>query len=104
MEVQDTLITPCYASVQTVRIVLMCPADMSSYKEAVNKKNCLALAAYGQDCQNLQYHCVLSEDLKYAIEVCAPSSYIVGMLSILVIYFLCIHLWCILITMLINQF
>lgn len=86
MEVQDTLFTSCYASVQTVRIVSMCPADMSSYEEAVNKKNCLALAAYGQDCQNLQYHCVLSEDLKYAIEVCAPSSYIIGMLRILVIF------------------
>lgn len=93
MEVQDTLITPCYASVQTVRIVSMCPADMSSYEEAVNKKNCLALAAYGQDCQNLQYHCVLSEDLKYAIEVCAPSSYIIGMLRILVIFIFCLWMY-----------
>lgn len=93
MEVQDTLFTSCYASVQTVRIVSMCPADMSSYEEAVNKKNCLALAAYGQDCQNLQYHCVLSEDLKYAIEVCAPSSYIIGMLRILVIFIFCLWIY-----------
>lgn len=56
----------------------MCPSDMSAYEEAVKKKNCSSMAADAHACQSFEYHCVLSDDLKYAIEVCAPKMYIVG--------------------------
>lgn len=56
----------------------MCPSDISAYEEAVQKKNCSSLAPDTQTCQSFQYHCVLSDDLKNAIEVCAPSMLIIG--------------------------
>lgn len=62
----------------------MCPSDLSAYEEAVRKKNCSSLAPDIQTCQSFQYHCVLSDDLKYAIEVCAPSMIIIGMNTYLI--------------------
>lgn len=74
----DAFIVSCNASLQTVTRVTMCPSDLSAYEEAVRKKNCSSLAPDIQTCQSFQYHCVLSDDLKYAIEVCAPSMIIIG--------------------------
>lgn len=64
---------PCNVSQQTVTPVSKCPTNLSSYETAAQNKNCSFLAEEAQGCEPLQYHCVLSEDLKYAIEVCAPS-------------------------------
>lgn len=63
----------CNMSVATISVVSECPTNVSSYKEAVRKKNCSSLAADARHCTSFQYHCVLSEDLKNAVEVCAPS-------------------------------
>lgn len=57
----------------------MCPSSKLSYEIAVKKKNCLSLNRYAQTCDSFEYHCVLSEDRKHAVEVCAPSIHIVGM-------------------------
>lgn len=70
-------------SQQTVTPVPKCPTNLSSYETAAKNKNCSFLAEEAQGCEPLQYHCVLSEDLKYAIEVCAPSIYIIGKYSYL---------------------
>lgn len=64
---------PCNVSQQTVTPVSKCPTNLSSYETAAQNKNCSFLAEEAHGCEPLQYHCVLSEDLKYAIEVCAPS-------------------------------
>lgn len=70
----------------------MCPSDMSTYEKADKKKNCSSMAAYAHACKSFEYHCVLSDDLKYAIEVCAPGMYIVGtnmgFFSVIHIFFL----------------
>lgn len=78
IQILDAFIVSCNASLQTVTRVTMCPSDVSAYEEAVRKKNCSSLAPDIQTCQSFQYHCVLSDDLKYAIEVCAPSMIIIG--------------------------
>lgn len=78
VQILDAFILSCNASLQTVSRVTMCPSDMSAYEEAVKKKNCSSMAADAHACQSFEYHCVLSDDLKYAIEVCAPKMYIVG--------------------------
>lgn len=44
----------------------------------VAKKKCSSLAADAQACSSFQYHCVLSDDKKNAIGVCAPSINIIG--------------------------
>lgn len=64
---------PCNVSQQTVTPVSKCPTNLSSYETAAQNKNCSFLAEEALGCEPLHYHCVLSEDLKYAIEVCAPS-------------------------------
>lgn len=68
----------CNMSVATISVVSECPTNVSSYKEAVRNKNCSSLAADARHCTSFQYHCVLSEDLKNAVEVCAPSINIIG--------------------------
>lgn len=78
IKILDAFILSCNASLQTVRRVTKCPSNISAYEEAEEKKNCSSLAPDAQTCQSFQYHCVLSDDLNYAIEVCAPSMYIVG--------------------------
>lgn len=78
IQILDAFIVSCNASLQTVTRVTMCPSDLSAYEKAVRKKNCSSLAPDIQTCQSFQYHCVLSDDLQYAIEVCAPSMIIIG--------------------------
>lgn len=78
IKILDAFILSCNASLQTVRRVTKCPSNISAYEEAEEKKHCSSLAPDAQTCQSFQYHCVLSDDLNYAIEVCAPSMYIVG--------------------------
>lgn len=78
VQIVNTFTETCNASLQTVRRVTMCPSNISAYEEAVQKKNCSSLAADAHTCKSFQYHCVLSDDLKYAIEVCAPSIITVG--------------------------
>lgn len=78
IQILDAYILSCNASLQTITHVTMCPSDISAYEEAVQKKNCSSLAPDTQTCQSFQYHCVLSDDLKNAIEVCAPSMLIIG--------------------------
>lgn len=78
IQILDAFILSCNESLQTVRRVTKCPSNISAYEEAVQKKNCSSLAPDAQTCQSFQYHCVLNDDLNYAIEVCAPSMYIVG--------------------------
>lgn len=60
-----------------------CPTNLSSYETAAKNKNCSLFAEEAKGCKPLQYHCVLSEDLNYAIEVCAPSINIIGKYSYL---------------------
>lgn len=74
----DAFTKPCNAAVQTVKRVDLCPSSGSSYKKAAKEKNCSSLADEALECQSFEYHCVLSDDRKYAIEVCAPSLNIVG--------------------------
>lgn len=66
------------ASISTVRRVSMCPSNIPAYIEAAKKMNCSSLAPDAEICRSFEYHCVLSDDLKYAVEVCAPSLFIVG--------------------------
>lgn len=73
----DAFTAPCNVSVLTMMNVTKCPSTLSSYKEAAMKKNCLSWASETQDCRSFEYHCVLSDDFKYAIEVCAPSILII---------------------------
>ena len=76
MRIGNAFTIPCNASVQTMQKVLECPTNLSAHEIAAIKKNCSALAP--SECKSFQYHCVLSEDLKYLVEVCAPSFYIIG--------------------------
>lgn len=78
VQILEAFILSCNASLQTVSRVTMCPSDMSTYEKADKKKNCSSMAADAHACKSFEYHCVLSDDLKYAIEVCAPGMYIVG--------------------------
>lgn len=74
----DAFTKPCNASLQTLKFVSKCPNDKASFETASNQKNCTAFNTHGQICQSFQYHCVLSDDLKHIVEVCAPSIYIIG--------------------------
>lgn len=56
-----------------------CPSSNSSYEAAAAKKNCLSIAADNQQCESFEYHCVLSNDMTHAVEVCAPYLKIIGM-------------------------
>ena len=76
MRFGDAFTIRCNDSVQTVQKVSKCPTNLTAYEMAAAKKNCSALAP--TECESFQYHCVLSEDLKYLVEVCAPSFYIIG--------------------------
>lgn len=78
VQIVNAFVESCNASLQTVENVTMCPSDKSAYEEAVQKKNCSSLAADANTCKSFQYHCVLSDDLKYIIEVCAPSILTIG--------------------------
>ncbi|XP_065927563.1 uncharacterized protein [Magallana gigas] len=78
VQIVNAFVESCNASLQTVENVTMCPSDKSAYEEAVQKKNCSSLAADANTCKSFQYHCVLSDDLKYIIEVCAPSIITIG--------------------------
>lgn len=69
---------PCNASIHTITHVTTCPLTMSSFEAAAARKNCSLLAANLHRCSSFEYHCVLSDDLKYAIEVCAPSINTIG--------------------------
>ncbi|XP_061177476.1 uncharacterized protein LOC133186267 [Saccostrea echinata] len=74
----ETFTKPCNASLQTVSTVAECPTNDTSYKIAAQQKNCSSLPMDRSSCDSFEYHCVLSEDLKTAIEVCAPSLNIIG--------------------------
>lgn len=74
----DAFTKPCNTSVQTLKRVEACPSSGPSYKKAAKEKNCSSLAGETLECPSFEYHCVLSDDRKYAIEVCAPSINIVG--------------------------
>uniref|UniRef100_A0A8W8KM51 POU domain protein n=1 Tax=Magallana gigas TaxID=29159 RepID=A0A8W8KM51_MAGGI len=76
--VSDAFSIPCMASISTVRRVSRCPSNIPSYIEAAKKMNCSSLSPDAERCYSFEYHCVLSDDLKYAVEVCAPSLIIVG--------------------------
>lgn len=78
MNKTDAFTIPCEASLKTVKRVTRCPSDSITYDEAVKAKNCSAVAAEAQACSSFEYHCVLSEDYEYAVEVCAPSFLIIG--------------------------
>lgn len=78
MNKTDAFTIPCEASLKTVKRVTRCPSDSITYDEAVKAKNCAAVAAEAQACSSFEYHCVLSEDYEYAVEVCAPSFFIIG--------------------------
>lgn len=67
----DAFTKPCNASLQTLNFVSKCPED--KVETASKQKNCTAFNTHGKNCQPLQYHCVLSDDLKHIVEVCAPS-------------------------------
>ncbi|XP_078323059.1 uncharacterized protein LOC144622286 isoform X2 [Crassostrea virginica] len=69
---------PCNASLQTLQKVSECPMNLTSYQTAARKKNCSSSYSDVAKCDSFQYHCVLSEDLEYLVEVCAPSFYIIG--------------------------
>lgn len=84
----DAFTAPCNVSVLTMMNVTKCPSTLSSYKEAAMKKNCLSWASETQDCRSFEYHCVLSDDFQYAIEVCAPSILIIGKILFLYVYIL----------------
>lgn len=75
----DAFIRPCPASPKTVERVPMCPSNELSYERAARRKNCSSQASDAEACQSFEYHCVLSDDLSYAVEVCAPSIKIIGM-------------------------
>lgn len=64
---------PCNVSLQTIQFVSKCPRNQSSYEIAARNKNCSSLLREVPGCDSIQYHCVLSEDLQNAVEVCAPS-------------------------------
>lgn len=68
--------------------VTKCPSTLSSYKEDAVKKNCSSWASETQGCHSFEYHCVLSDDFQYAIEVCAPSILIIGKILFLYVYIL----------------
>lgn len=69
----EAFTAPCNASLQTIRTVPTCPANLSLFEAAARRKNCSALAANAKDCKSFEFHCVLGEDLRSAIELCAPS-------------------------------
>ncbi|XP_062579782.1 uncharacterized protein LOC134241776 [Saccostrea cucullata] len=73
----ETFTKPCNASLLTVSIVTRCPTDEASYNISARQKNCSSLVD-SSSCESFEYHCVLSEDLNSAIEVCAPSFFIIG--------------------------
>lgn len=74
----DAFTRPCPASLKTVERVAMCPSNELSYERAARRKNCSSYASDAEACQSFEYHCVLSDNLNYAVEVCAPSIKIIG--------------------------
>lgn len=79
ISILDAYTIPCNASIQTISRVTACPSTNSSYEAAAAKKNCLAIATDNQQCESFEYHCVLSDDMTHAVEVCAPYLNIIGM-------------------------
>lgn len=61
-----------------VKCVLMYFLNIFVYIEVVKKMNCLLLVLDVERCCFLEYYCVLSDDLKYVVEVCVLFIYIVG--------------------------
>lgn len=78
ISILDAFRISCNASLQTVSRVTTCPSSNSSYEAAAAKKNCLSIAADNQQCESFEYHCVLSNDMTHAVEVCAPYLKIIG--------------------------
>nr|XP_034332378.1 uncharacterized protein LOC117691129 [Crassostrea gigas] len=78
INILDAYRKPCNASLETVSRVTACPSSNSSYEAAAAEKNCLSIAADHQQCESFEYHCVLSDDMTHAVEVCAPYFNIIG--------------------------
>ncbi|XP_062622252.1 uncharacterized protein LOC134283789 [Saccostrea cucullata] len=55
--------------------VMSCPRNEDEYNNAVKRKRCQAKP---HPCASFEYHCVLNDWMNDTIEVCAPSSLIVG--------------------------
>lgn len=86
----DSFTERCDASLLTVKHVTECPTDLTSYERAAKQMNCQNLAIDFTKCKRFEYHCLLSENLKSLVEVCAPSIGIVG--KLIISLFLCLSL------------
>lgn len=93
---------PCIASLKTITNMTRCPANLSSFEAAARRKNCSSLAGGARNCKSFQYHCVLGEDLMSAIELCAPSIYIIGRYTCILIKKCYKHLFWVLSLMIFN--
>lgn len=70
----------CSWSNQTLSFVTSCPETKTGVAKRAALKNCESLA-FIQNCTEptkYKYHCVMNEFQNALVEVCAPSSYILG--------------------------
>lgn len=93
MFIIDVFIKLCDVLVEIVKRIDMCLLSKMFYEIVVKKKNCLFLSRNVQICDLFEYYCVLSDDLKYVIEVCVLKMYIVGInmffFVLYIVFFLC---------------
>lgn len=75
----------CSWSNQTLNFVTSCPETKTEVAKRAALKSCEPLA-FIQNCTEptkYKYHCVMNEFQTAFVEVCAPSSYILGMFSLM---------------------
>lgn len=67
----------CPVSPSTVQIVDDCPASEEKWREAAERKNCVAYASQCDEPKRRVYHCVINEYANKILEVCAYGKIIV---------------------------
>ncbi|XP_078319125.1 uncharacterized protein LOC144620902 [Crassostrea virginica] len=65
----------CIESARTVTVVDSCPRTPKEFVNRISEKGCFNLE---HNCGSFEYHCVINEWKTEIIEVCAPSTIIVG--------------------------
>lgn len=71
----------CPESIPTVSVVSRCPANVTEWASAAERKSCGELRKI-QNCskaEDFMYHCILNQDATQLLEVCAPRFYLMGL-------------------------
>nr|XP_022289735.1 uncharacterized protein LOC111101506 [Crassostrea virginica] len=65
----------CKDSKTTAKFVATCPQTQDEWTERSRNKNC---KSHNHSCSSFEYHCVMNTWRNETVEVCAPSSIIIG--------------------------